>query len=87
MSGTSFLSSLSFFNNESEYHGINIREQESTAESELRVLSHRIPRKALKHDAQRRTLSPEIDDDGKSLILIPVVWKPNGTRRKPPSSP
>jgi hypothetical protein len=72
MSDTSFLSSLSFFNNESEYHGINIREPESTAESELRVLSHRIPRKALKHDAQRTTLSRGGDDDGKYFFYIPV---------------
>jgi hypothetical protein len=69
MSDTSFLSSLSFFNNESEYHGINIREPESTAESELRALNHKIPRKALKHDAQSTTLSPGTDDDGKSFGL------------------
>jgi hypothetical protein len=68
MSDTTFLSSLSFSNNESEYHEINNREPENTAESELRVLNHKIPRKALKHDAQRTTLSPGTDDDGKSLF-------------------
>jgi hypothetical protein len=75
MSDTSFLSSLSFFNNESEYHGINIREPESTAESELRVLNNRIPRKALKHDAQRTTLSPGSGDDGKSFSIC--LWLGN----------
>jgi hypothetical protein len=75
MSDTSFLSSLSFFNNESEYHGINIREPESTAESELRALNHKIPRKALKHDAQSTTLSPGTDDDGKSFSIC--LWLGN----------
>jgi hypothetical protein len=72
MASNSYLSSLSFFND--EYQGVNISEPGHTAQSaenEVRRSSHGIPRKPLKRDARSATRSPRTDDDGKVLLLGP----------------
>jgi hypothetical protein len=65
MSNTSFLSSLSFFNE--KYREVNINEPESTEESGLRTSSNKPLRKPFNHNAPRTRLSSWTnDDDGES---------------------